>query len=78
MEDLVSVIVPVYNNAMWLKQCIESLIYQTYQNIEIILIDDQSMDGSAEICDYYAKNNSKVKAIHQENRGVSTARNKGI
>lgn len=78
MEDLVSVIVPVYNNVMWIKQCVDSLLFQTYQNMEIILVDDQSMDGSAEICDYYAKKSSKVKVIHQENRGVSTARNKGI
>ena len=75
---LISIIVPVYNVELYLDTCISSLIDQSYKNIEIILIDDGSTDGSAVICDYYAKLDHRVIVVHQNNSGVSMARNKGI
>ena len=75
---MVSVIVPVYQAEKYLKYCVESLEKQTYQNIEIILIDDGSTDKSGNLCDQYAKNNSKIQVIHKKNSGVSAARNSGI
>lgn len=75
---MVSVIVPVYNVEMYLVRCIESIINQTYKDIEIILIDDGSKDQSYEICKRYADKYDFVKAIHIENHGVSFARNLGI
>lgn len=77
MSELVSIIVPVYNVEKYLKRCIDSLLQQTYQTIEIILVDDGSPDRCGEICDAYA-NNPKIKVIHQENQGLSGARNIGI
>lgn len=78
MEDLISVIVPVYNVEKYIKECIESIINQTYRNLEIILVDDGSKDKSGKICDEYSKIDSRIISIHQENLGVSSARNKGI
>lgn len=75
---LVSIIVPVYNVEKYVRRCVDSLIYQTYQNIEIILVDDGSPDRCGEICDEYAKKDSRVKAIHKPNGGLSDARNKGL
>ena len=75
---LVSVIVPVYGTEMYLPACIESVCNQTYKNLQIILVDDQSPDRCPEICDEYAKKDSRIVVIHQENRGVSGARNAGI
>lgn len=78
-KPLVSVIIPVYNVAEYLAECIESLIKQTYSNIEIILVDDKSTDDSHLICDAYGQNDSRIVTIHQpSNQGVSAARNKGI
>lgn len=77
-NGLVSVIIPVYNPGKHFKKCIESIINQTYTNMEIILIDDGSTDGSNLICDKYANKDSRIICIHQENSGVSNARNKGI
>ena len=74
----VSVIVPVYNVEPYLRRCIDSLINQTLENIEIILVDDGSTDGCETICDEYADNDSRIRVIHQENRGLSEARNVGI
>jgi len=76
--DLISVIVPVYNVEKYLKQCIESIIHQTYQNLEIILVDDGSPDNCGVICDEYAKQDKRIKVIHQENGGLSSARNAGL
>lgn len=73
-----SVIVPVYNVEDYLKACIESVINQTYKNLEIILIDDGSTDNSSSICDYYADEYNNITVIHQENKGVSAARNRGL
>lgn len=75
---LVSVVVPVYNVKDYLAECLDSLLAQTYPYIEILLIDDGSTDGSADICDEYSLNNSQIKVFHKENGGVSSARNLGI
>lgn len=74
----VSVIVPIYNSGKYLPSCIESITNQTYQNIEILLIDDGSKDNSLEICKDYARRDNRIKVLHQENQGVSAARNAGI
>ena len=77
-DVLISVIVPVYNVREYLEQCIESLLMQTYPEIELILVDDGSTDGSSEIVDYYANLDKRIIAIHQENLGLSEARNSGL
>lgn len=76
--QLVSIVVPVYNGEKHLAQCIESLLAQTYSNIELICVDDGSTDGSLAILESHAKNDSRVKVIHQENAGPGRARNVGI
>lgn len=78
MENLVTVIIPVYNSERYLKKCIESVILQKYRALEIIIIDDGSTDGSIDICNEYQKKDSRIVLIHQENKGVSSARNIGI
>lgn len=75
MKDLISVIIPVYNTEKYLHRCIDSVLNQTYQNLEIILVDDGSPDNCPQICDEYAKKDKRVKVIHQENMGQSVARN---
>jgi len=75
---LISIIVPVYNAEKYLKQCVDSLINQTYNNLEIILLDDGSTDNSPALCDEYAKNDNRIKVVHKSNSGVSDTRNKGI
>lgn len=75
---LVSVIIPVYNVAPYLIEALDSVINQTYENLEILIIDDGSTDGSGEICDYYAEKDSRIRVIHQENKGLSAARNAGL
>lgn len=75
---LISVIVPIYNVAPYLRQCLDSIINQTYHNLEIILVDDGSTDDSSTICDSYASNDIRVKVIHKENGGLSSARNSGL
>ncbi len=77
-KSKVSVIVPVYNAEKYLKKCLESIINQTYLNIEIVLVDDGSTDNSLKICNDYKKNDRRIKVIHQSNKGVSTARNVGL
>lgn len=74
----VSVIVPIYNVEKYLKKCIKSIIGQTYENIEIILVEDGSPDNSSEICDEFAKMDKRIKVIHKKNEGVSAARNSGL
>ena len=78
MRPLISVIIPVYNPGDHFRKCISSIVDQTYQNLEIILIDDGSSDGSEKICDEYATRDSRIKCIHQQNAGVSAARNRGL
>ena len=77
-NPFVSVIVPVYNVERYLPRCIESILGQTYTNFELILIDDGTPDRSGIICDRYAEKDSRIRVIHKENGGVSTARNAGI
>ena len=77
-QDLVSVIVPIYNVEKYLEQCIQSIVNQTYDNLEIILVDDGSPDRCGEICDDWAKKDSRIRVFHQKNQGVSVARNVGI
>ena len=78
MDELVSVIVPVYNVEKYVQQCIDSITGQTYQNLEIILVDDGSTDSSGEICDKSAEKDSRIRVLHKENGGLSDARNVGI
>lgn len=73
-----SIVVPVYNVRKYIDKCIDSILKQTYANYEVILVDDGSTDGSAELCDIYAHENKKIKVIHISNSGLSAARNKGI
>ena len=76
--DLISVIVPVYNVEKYIDKCVESIVNQTYKNLEIILVDDGSTDGSSTKCDAWAKKDGRIRAIHKENGGVSSARNAGL
>lgn len=78
MNDLVSVIVPIYNKEYLIGRCVESLIKQTYTNIEIILVDDGSTDKSLEICQDFQKKDSRIKVYHKDNGGLSDARNYGL
>lgn len=75
---LISVIVPVYKVEPYLKRCIESIVQQTYKNLEIILIDDGSPDFCGVICDEYAKRDNRIRVVHKENGGLSSARNAGL
>ena len=77
-QGLVSIIVPVYKAEKYIHQCIDSLLAQTYRNIEVILVDDGSPDNCGKICDEYAAKDCRVKVIHQQNGGVSVARQTGI
>lgn len=75
---LISIIVAVYNGEKYIRKCVDSLLAQTYTNLEIILIDDGSTDSSGKMCDEYAAKDTRVRVIHQKNAGVSSARNIGI
>lgn len=75
---MISIIVPVYNTANYLSQCVDSIICQSYTDWELILVDDGSKDQSGMICDEYAKQDNRITVIHQSNNGVSSARNAGI
>ena len=77
-DPLVSIIIPVYNVSHYLPQCLESVIHQTYQNIEIIIVDDGSTDDSKDICDQYANNDNRIRVIHTDNNGLASARNLGV
>ena len=78
MNELISIIVPIYNVEEYLVKCLDSIVNQTYSNLEIILIDDGSTDNSGKICDEYASKDDRIIIIHQVNSGVSNARNKGL
>ena len=77
-NNTISVIVPVYNVEDYLSECIESVLNQTYSNLEIILVDDGSTDKSKDMCDQYAKEDSRIIVVHQRNKGQSDARNHGL
>lgn len=78
MVKKLSIIVPVYKVEQYLNRCVDSILNQTYRNIEILLVDDGSPDRSGEICDRYAKSDERVKVVHKKNGGVSSARNIGF
>lgn len=78
MEPLISVIVPIYKVEEYLSRCVDSIINQTYKNLEIILVDDGSPDDCPKICDDYAKKDNRIKVLHLENGGAGYARNKGL
>ncbi|TWT25127.1 glycosyltransferase [Planomicrobium sp. CPCC 101110] len=77
-EKLVSIIVPVYNSETFIGNCITSILQQTYGNIELLLINDGSADGSGKVCEAYAQRDGRIRVLHQENAGPSAARNRGI
>jgi len=77
-EEKVTVIVPVYNTEIYLERCLSTIVNQSYKNLEIILIDDGSTDSSPKICDSYAESDHRIKVIHKENGGQSSARNRGL
>ena len=78
MNDLITILVPFYNVEKYITQCIESIINQTYKNLEIILIDDGSTDNSLKICKEFQKNDSRINVIKKKHEGVSSSRNIGI
>ena len=78
MDNLVSVIVPVYNTAPYLDRCVQSILNQSYQCFELLLIDDGSTDASGDMCDAYATSDVRIRAFHKRNGGVSSARNLGL
>ena len=77
-NDLITIIIPIYNVEKYLEKCINSVLEQTYRNIEVILVDDGSPDNCGKICDEYKKKDSRIIVIHKKNGGLSDARNKGI
>jgi len=74
----ISIIIPVYNSEKYLKECIDSILSQTFLDFELVLVNDGSTDSSGKICDEYALKDSRVRVFHKENGGVSAARNTGI
>ena len=76
--ERISVIVPVYKVEPYLRKCLDSIVNQTYRNLEIILVDDGSPDNCGRICDEYAERDKRIRVIHQKNGGVSSARNEGL
>lgn len=78
MNPLISVIVPIYNVEKYLARCVDSIVNQTYKNLEIILVDDGSPDRCPQMCDDYAKKDSRIKVVHKKNGGLSDARNAGM
>ena len=77
-QEMISVIIPVYNSEKYLHKCIDSVLSQSYTNFEVILVNDGSTDSSGMICDEYAEKDERVRVFHKDNGGVSTARNLGI
>ena len=78
MKELVSVVIPVYNVERYLNRCVESVVNQTYRNLEIILVDDGSPDSCPEMCDEWAGRDNRIRVIHKENAGLGMARNTGL
>ena len=77
-RKLISIIIPVYKTEQYLKRCVDSVLNQTYQELECILVDDGSPDEAGKICDEYKKKDARIKVIHKENGGLSSARNAGL
>lgn len=77
-EEKITVVVPAYNNAPWLPRCLDSLLNQTHQNLEIIVVNDGSTDDTASVLEMYAARDSRVKPVHKENGGVTSARLRGV
>ena len=77
-KELVTIIIPVFNVYPYLSEAIDSVLQQTYDNLEILIIDDGSTDGSEFLCDEYARRDSRIHVVHQENKGLSAARNIGL
>ena len=75
---MISVIVPIFNVKEYLNRCIDSIIHQAYQDLQIVLVDDGSTDGGGALCDEYALLDNRIEVIHSKNEGVASARNKGI
>ena len=78
LNDTVSIIVPIYNKEKYLEKCLDSILGQTYRDLEIILVDDGSQDGSLEICRKYAEKNERIHVYAKKNGGVASARNLGL
>lgn len=78
MDPMISVIVPIYNVEKYLARCVDSIVNQTYKNLEIILVDDGSPDRCPQVCDDYAEKDSRIKVVHKKNGGLSDARNAGM
>ena len=78
MDNLISVIIPVYNAENYLERCLNSVVNNSYKCLEIILVDDGSVDNSPQICDYYAKKDNRIKVIHKSNAGTAAARNDAL
>jgi glycosyltransferase involved in cell wall biosynthesis len=78
MEPSISIIIPVYNLEQYIKRCLDSILTQTFQDFEVIIVNDGSTDNSGSICDEYAQRDNRVRVIHMENGGLSAARNEGI
>ena len=78
MRTIISIIIPVYKVEKYLARCVDSVLSQTFSDFELILVDDGSPDKSPELCDEYAKKDSRVKVIHKKNGGLSSARNAGL
>ena len=78
LNDTVSIIVPIYNKEKYLEKCLDSILGQTYRDLEIILVDDGSTDNSLAICQRYAEKDPRIKIYHKPNGGVSSARNLGL
>lgn len=78
MDELITVIVPVYNVCNYLDRCLDSIVNQTYKNLDILIIDDGSTDGSSKICDMYRRKDKRVRVIHKRNEGIAITRNLGI
>ena len=77
-EKLISVIIPIYKVEQYLDECVESIIKQTYKNLEIILVDDGSPDGCPQMCDEWARKDERIRVVHKKNGGLSSARNEGL
>ena len=78
MKPVISVVVPVYNAETFLDKCIQSIVNQTYKNIEVILLDDGSTDKSLDVCKNFAKTDKRIKVIHKKNSGAADSRNLGV